>query len=103
MTVMTLAQTVDRLALLIAILLPILLVWRYRAIGVVLGALAVWVTLGVVGVLLSALDPQREGALLDSIWRLFGWIAGLVYCLIIYLALRIAALLSQAVRRLVAR
>lgn len=103
MTVMTLAQTVDYVAQFIAILLPIFLVWRYRAKGVVFGALAVWVTLGMVGALLSALDPQRDAALLDSIWLLFGWIAGLIYCVLIYFTLRLMTLLWHAARKCVAR
>lgn len=62
-----------------------------------------WSSLIVAGDLISQLDPSRlKGgtSMLDLIWLLFGWIAGLVYCLLIYglkrLVLYLAAVASSA-------
>lgn len=72
---------VDQTCLWIAALAPIpLIIWR-RWIGFVLGALVVWATLIIAGILLSQLDPQRDGGMLDTVWLLFGWIGGAMYCL----------------------
>ena len=78
------AQTVDTLFLVLTGILPVLLIIRWRFKGALLGAAAVWI-LGIVsGVMLSALDPKRDMAMLDSIWLLFGWIGGLLYCMPIW-------------------
>ncbi|HPF41734.1 MAG TPA: hypothetical protein P5081_23505 [Phycisphaerae bacterium] len=85
---MTLAQLVDWAALLLAATAPVLTVRRFGGIGIVVGGLAVWVILGAVGPALSALDPRRDTAVLDSIWVLGGWLGGLIYASMIYALLK---------------
>ncbi|MDZ4782390.1 MAG: hypothetical protein SGJ19_19265 [Planctomycetia bacterium] len=83
------AQLVDKGGLFIAIVVPAILVWRYRWKGVLIDALFFWISLAVVGEALQVLDPLRDAALTDSIWVLFGWIGGLLYCLAVLSLLRI--------------
>jgi membrane protein YqaA with SNARE-associated domain len=64
--------------------LPVWLIIRMRWIGLLLGVLSHWWIGIATGVILSELDPQREGAMLDVIWLVGGWIAGLIYCLPIF-------------------
>jgi membrane-bound ClpP family serine protease len=85
----TCAELVDTGSLVVAIVGPVLLVLRWKRSGVLLGAAFAWLTLIVAGEALSALDPSREGALGDSFWVLFGWVATLAYSSLIYAALRI--------------
>lgn len=91
-------QTADTICLLIAAIVPIPLVLRWNWVGVALGTVVVWGSLALAGFLLSALVPEREGAILDSIWLLFGWIGGLIYCAPIYLAKRLVLRLWRRVR-----
>jgi hypothetical protein len=83
-------QAVDTICLLVAAILPIPLILRWNRLGVALGALVVWGSLIVAGILLSALDPRHEAGILDATWLLFGWFGGLMYCLPIYLVKRAA-------------
>lgn len=80
-------QIVDKVGLAVALIVPILLVWRWRWIGVILGAAVQWGTLIIVGELLSRLDPAREGGLLDAIWISLGWAGALFYCILIQFAI----------------
>lgn len=82
---------VDILCLSIAAIVPVVLIAWLRWIGVVLGVLVVWGTLVVAGFWLWVLDPQRQGALGDSFWLLFGWIGGLLYCLPVFAVRELAA------------
>lgn len=84
---MTLAPFADITALLLAVVVPIVAVWRYRKHGIVIGSLAFWVILAAVGPILNAFDPNRDAAILDSIWVLAGWLGGLMYAGMIYAAL----------------
>lgn len=68
---------------------PIPFVLRWQRWGVLFGAAFAWLVLIVAGDVVSALDPAREGALSDSIWVLFGWIATLAYSLLVDAAVRI--------------
>lgn len=79
-----LAVLVDWLSLVIAIVAPIVLIWRLKAFGVVLGTLVPWGSLFLAGILISRLDPEREAGMLDAVWILFGWIPGLIYSSILY-------------------
>lgn len=89
------AQLADQICLWAAVVVPVPLVVAFRWSGVALGALAVWGILWLAGVWVSSLDPTRDAGMLDSVWLLFGWAAGLLYCLPI-LGVREAA---AAVRR----
>src|SRR5262249_45673330 len=91
-------QVADTLCLLIAAIVPIPFVLRWNWRGVMLGTVVVWASLVMAGFLLAALDPRREGAMLDSIWLLFGWIGGLLYCVPIYLAKHVALWLWRGLR-----
>ena len=106
-----LAHIVDHACLAVAYVLPVITVLRWNLIGVVIGTLVVWGSLAVAGPLISQLDPSRlEGgtAMLDVIWLLAGWIAGLLYCLLIYGSKRLvlyllAVAISARSRRLATR
>ena len=77
------AHFVDTIFVLIACALPVYSVVRLNAVGIIFGALAFWIALIVSGLVLSALDPSRS-RLLDSLWLWTGWLAGLIYCALIY-------------------
>ena len=85
---MTLAELVDIGFLVVAVVGPVLLVVRWERWGVLLGTAFAWLTLIVAGAVLSALDPSREAAMLDSIWVLFGWVGTLAYSSLVYVAVR---------------
>ena len=72
---------IDQTCFWTAAILPVLLVARFRWVGFAAGAFCVWGILDFEGTLLSKVDPNREAAIIDLLWRRFGWIAGLVYCL----------------------
>jgi hypothetical protein len=74
----------DQICLWSAAIIPILLIARFRVLGVFAGALFVWFALYLAGVWVQSLDPKRDAAMLDSLWLLFGWIGGLIYCLPIF-------------------
>ena len=80
---MGMAHFVDTIFVLIAFALPVYLVVRLNAAGVIFGALAFWLVLIVSGLVLAALDPSRSD-FLDSLWVWTGWLAGLIYCALIY-------------------
>ncbi len=73
-------QSVDVLFLFAAAILPIVFIalWRFR--GAILGVLTVWGLLALAGPVRSALDPDRDAQMLDTIWLLSGWIGGILYC-----------------------
>ena len=74
----------DQICLWFALIAPVPLILAFRWIGVALGVAVVWAALGIAGVWISSLDPERDAAILDSVWLLFGWVAGLLYCLPIF-------------------
>jgi uncharacterized membrane protein required for colicin V production len=87
---------VDQICLWTAIIAPIGLIICFRWIGLILGTLTVCLCFVVAGILLSALDPQREVLFLDMLWMLLGWIPALIYkCLIFGLRECIAWLLRK--------
>ena len=91
------AGIADTLCLIAALVLPIILVLRWNRVGIVLGTLAAWGALVLAGYLLSAFDPTRGASVLDGVWLLFGWIAGLIYSVIIYgIKMATLAVLSQS-------
>ena len=73
-------ELADAICLSVAVVVPILLIVQYRWIGFVLGVLTVWGSLYVAGLWLNALDAQRDSAFGDALWRIFGWVGGLMYC-----------------------
>ena len=79
-------QSVDQFCLWFSVLAPacVVLPFRRALFTVPLAAVIPWVTLWVCGRLLSDLDPEREGGIVDSIWLLFGWLPSLLYALALY-------------------
>jgi hypothetical protein len=99
------AHGADQICVWAAILVPPALIVLYRWIGLVLGVVAVWGILAFAGVWISSLDPTRDGGVIDSmvinsIWLLFGWIGGLMYCVPIF---GVRELVAYVVRRRRAR
>jgi hypothetical protein len=92
-------KTFDTIVNNIAFLLPIYFVLRFNRLGVATGAISLWLLLWLEGHVLFVYDKEREGALLDSIWILFGWIFCYVYSAFIYLlkfgALKLLDLITQ--------
>ena len=78
------AHIADRILLIIALVVPILCVARWNLRGVLVGALFFWVVLMLAGSILARLDPERGASVGDGVWLLFGWLAGLLYCLPLY-------------------
>jgi hypothetical protein len=75
----------DSIVFYLSYLFPIYLVLRFNRLGVAAGAICFWLLWWLEGHVLSTYDQGREGALLDSIWILFGWMFCYAYCAIIYL------------------
>lgn len=75
---------IDTCVLIIASLVAFYFVMRFDLKGVFIGAISLWIILLIEGYVISALDPKREGALVDTVWLLFGWAGGLLYCFLIY-------------------
>jgi len=97
-----LAHIVDHACLAVAYVLPVIAVLRWNMVGVVIGTLVVWGSLAIAGPLISELDPSRlrgGTAMLDTIWLLGGWIAGLLYCLLIYGSKRLVLYLLAVMAR----
>ncbi|RYG86107.1 hypothetical protein EON77_04390 [bacterium] len=85
------ADAVDQLCLWLGTVVPVAAILRWRWKGVLFGTLFVW-ALGIYsGIVLSALDPRRDAAMLDAIWRLTGWLGSGVYCLLILAARELVA------------
>ena len=82
-------QAIDLLFLALALGLPVPLIWRYGLRGVIVGALLNWILLAAVGPILSALDPTRDAAVLDSVWLYLGWIASILFCLFLHAVMTI--------------
>lgn len=92
------ATAADLLLLLAALALPAAIVVRWGWRGIVPAGLAHWLILVAAGRVLSALDPAREAGLIDSIWLLLGWIAGLAYASAVFLLDRLARLAARRAR-----
>jgi len=81
------AHLADKACLLIALLAPPLLVFRFNRLGIILGALTVWASLLLASFLLGILDPPSRNSwttFFDLVWIATGWLVGLLYCLIFY-------------------
>ena len=81
------AHIVDGVCLAVALVLPVLIVLRWNLRGIVAGTFIFWGSLTIAGILISRLNPHRlEGgtAMLDTIWFLGGWVAGFLYCFLIF-------------------
>jgi hypothetical protein len=75
-------EVVDTIFLIISLVAPIYFVFRGRKlwISITLGTLTNWIALLLAGMVLSKMDENREAAMIDSFWLLFGWIVSLGYC-----------------------
>jgi len=96
-------QLVDFFGLLIALGLPAYVVLRFPwwFITIPVAAFIFWVAIWGTGVLLNDLIPERDNAILDVIWVWFGWIAGLVYAMVLFgLRCVLPDLWSYLIRRL---
>jgi hypothetical protein len=73
---------VDTIFLIVAFLAPIYFVFRCPTIWIAmtLGTLTNWIVLLLAGVVLSKMDNNREAAMIDSFWLLFGWVVSIGYC-----------------------
>ncbi len=79
-------QLVDQFCLWFAALAPacVVLPFRRALFTIPLGAAIPWITLYVGGYLLSVLDPERDGVVVDTLWILFGWLPSLLYAFALY-------------------
>jgi len=75
----------DVLSLLFMFLLPLVFVLRWNLAGVVAGAILFWGIGVLAGKIAQSLNPDRDAALLDGIWLMFGFVAGFLYCVPIYI------------------
>lgn len=73
-------QLIDNGSLFLAAFVPVYCVLRWNLKGVFIGAVLFWIILLVAGLMLAALDPERGSSVLDGVWLLIGWLAGLMYC-----------------------
>jgi hypothetical protein len=68
---------------------PALVVWRWGALGIVIGAIVFWC----VGVsshhLMQWADPNRDVALLDGAFAVFGLPIGVGMCVVVYAIRRV--------------
>lgn len=78
------SELLDALFTGLAFAVPVVLVVTFRARGILYGAAWHWMTLIIAGKYLDLVDSQRDGAMLDGIWFLFGWVWALAYCAVIY-------------------
>jgi len=87
---MILPVVVDHVCLAVAFIAPVYVVWRSSRwqFTIPLGAFIFWFTLLIAGPIISALDPLRDAAMLDTIWFFFGWILGLFYAWVLYMIRR---------------
>ena len=92
------AHLIDNFLMLFALAAPACLVLRFNLAGAVVGALTLWLTLVFAGEVLSALDPGRS-RLTDAVWVQAGWLASLIYCLLIYGAKQLYSFLRGRRRR----
>ncbi len=81
---MTTAQSIDKLMLVISLVIPAIVIWRFNLIGIPIAALAHWVILSVAGPLISHFDPAREGGIPDTIWCFLGWIQAFALAVIMF-------------------
>jgi CDP-diglyceride synthetase len=90
-------QIIDHLCVVIAFIIPAYVVLRspHWMSTIPLGAVIFWLTLIITGYLLSAFDPERSTAVLDTIWRFFGWLAGLLYASSLYALRRLFVVLRH--------
>ena len=81
---------IDRACLAVALIAPAYIVFRFPLwrFTIPLGAFIFWFTLLIAGPIISALDPSRDAAMLDSVWLLFGWVMGLFYSSVLYIIRR---------------
>lgn len=96
---LTMLQLVDKLGLVLWFLFPaivVLVIKKKR--GIIIGGLIFWVIGIAIGMLLSQLDPQREGGLVDSIFLITGWLGGLIYASLIFVLRQSFLFLHQRFR-----
>jgi len=77
-------ETIDRLFLIAADVVPIALILAFQARGIAYGAVWHWGILIVADKYLDMADPTREAQILDGMWILFGWIWAVFCCAAIY-------------------
>lgn len=82
---MTNAEAVDFGSVAIAVVLPWVLIPKWKAKAILPSAAGSWVIMAVTGKLLQDLDPEREATVLDSTWFIFGWISTTAYALFVFL------------------
>lgn len=78
-------QNIDTLLFPILGLLSVVLMFRLSLRGLFLSFFIIWLVPYMWGsVLLSAVDTTRS-SFFDHVWLLFGWIASLAWCLLVFL------------------
>jgi hypothetical protein len=78
------AYLIDKVGLVALLGIPAGIVLGLRPYGILLGALSFWWLGLLIGWLLSELDPNRNGSLIDAIFLVTGWLAGLAYALLVF-------------------
>lgn len=83
---MDLPHFIDYVGGALALIVPAYIVLRFPRwqTTVLLGTIAFWLITVGLGYLLSALDPSRDAAMLDTLWFLIGWIPGVFYSWLLY-------------------
>ena len=80
------AQQADTLYFSLSLALPILVIALTRKawIAIPLAAVLDWSVLVLAGLKLQELDPERDAAMTDGIWLLFGIIPALIFASILW-------------------
>jgi hypothetical protein len=68
--------------------IPAWLVVRLRAVGIPLGALAMWGLVHLSSEVQYARHPEWRG-IGSGVWLVTGWLVGLSYCLIVWILVRL--------------
>ncbi len=68
---------------LLAIMLPFLLVRKWKGGGFVLAVLVQWAAVHALNLLDLRFDPERVDYIFAGLWEAIGWLYAIVYCLIV--------------------
>ncbi len=92
------AHEADKIYLTLSLLVPCATIVMIKRgwIAIPLATISHWLILEVGGRQIQELDPERDAVILDSIWRVFGWIPALFLAIILW---SIKTLLSRRMKK----